>query len=200
MDYKLASSTWDEKELAAIDNVVKSGMFSMGENVKEFENDFSKFFGVKYSIMVNSGSSANLLAIASLFFRKKNPLKRGDEVIVPTVSWSTTYTPLQQYGLKLKFVDVNLKTLNYDLDKLKTAVSTETRLIVCVNLLGNPNDFDSIKELCSNHEIDIFEDNCESMGAKYKSQFTGTIGKVGSFSTFFSHHISTMEGGGNNNK
>lgn len=195
MDYKLASSTWDGKELAAIDNVVKSGMFSMGENVKEFENDFSKFFGVKYSIMVNSGSSANLLAIASLFFRKKNPLKRGDEVIVPTVSWSTTYTPLQQYGLKLKFVDVNLKTLNYDLDKLKTAVSTETRLIVCVNLLGNPNDFDSIKELCSNHEIDIFEDNCESMGAKYKSQFTGTIGKVGSFSTFFSHHISTMEGG-----
>jgi CDP-6-deoxy-D-xylo-4-hexulose-3-dehydrase len=195
MDYKLASSTWDEKELIAIDGVVKSGMFTMGENVKNFENDFSKFFGVKYSVMVNSGSSANLLAIASLFFRKENPLKRGDEVIVPTVSWSTTYIPLQQYGLKLKFVDVNLKTLNYDIDKLKTAVSPETRLIVCVNLLGNPNDFDSINELCKNHEIDIFEDNCESMGAKYKSQFTGTIGLVGSFSTFFSHHISTMEGG-----
>jgi CDP-6-deoxy-D-xylo-4-hexulose-3-dehydrase len=95
--------------------------------------------------MVNSGSSANLLAIAAMFFKKEGRLKAGDEVIVPAVSWSTSYYPLQQYGLKLKFVDVDLNTLNMDIDQLKKCITDQTRLVLLVNLLGNPNDFQSIK-------------------------------------------------------
>ena len=193
--YPLASTTWDSSEITAINNVISSGNYSMGKYVKLFEEKFSKVFGSKYSIMVNSGSSANLLAIASLFYRKINALKRGDEVIVPAVSWSTTYSPLQQYGLRLKFVDIDLETLNYDLTSLKSAVTNKTKLIVVVNLLGNPNDFKAINEIIGDKHIDIVEDNCESMGAEYESKKTGTIGTIGTFSSFFSHHISTMEGG-----
>ena len=193
--YKLSSSTWDEKEINAINSVIKSGYYSMGEYVKAFEEKFAAYIGSKYSIMVNSGSSANLLGIASLFYKKENPIKRGDEVIVPAVSWSTTYAPLQQYGLKLKFVDIDINTLNYDLNKLESAITEKTKLIIVVNLLGNPNNFKRINELISDKEIIIFEDNCESMGAEFDGKKAGTFGKLGTFSTFFSHHISTMEGG-----
>ena len=138
--YKLASSTWDKKELDAIQSVIDKDMYTMGDSVYEFESDFSKFMNTKYSVMVSSGSTANLLATAALFFTKNPKLKRGDEVIVPAVSWSTTYFPLQQYGLKLKFVDIDLDTLNYDLKKLHGAISSSTKMIMIVNLLGNPND------------------------------------------------------------
>ena len=120
-------------------------------------------------------------------------LKPGDEVIVPAISWSTTYFPLNQYGLKLKFVDVDKYTLNFDIQKLKLAISDSTKLIMAVNLLGNPNDFDSIKKAIGKRDIKLIEDNCESLGAVLKGKKTGTFGICGSFSTFFSHHISTME-------
>ena len=195
MKYPLASSTWDEKELQAIQSVIKKDNYTMGDSVKQFENNFANYLGSKYCVMVNSGSSANLLAIASLFYTKSPKLKRGDEVIVPAVSWSTTYYPLYQYGLKLKFVDVDLYTLNFDLEQLKNAVSDNTKMILAVNLLGNPNDFDSIKEIINGTNIILMEDNCESMGAEYNGQQTGTFGLIGTFSTFFSHHMATMEGG-----
>ena len=115
MKYELSSSTWGKEEKEAILDVVESGMYTMGEKVKEFEEKFAKYFGMNYAVMVNSGSSANLIAVASLFYKKENPLRRGDEVIVPCISWSTTFHPLHQYGLKLKFVDVDLHTLNYDI-------------------------------------------------------------------------------------
>ena len=121
MKYELASTSWDEKEIEAIQRVIKKNNYTMGEDVKQFEADFEKFTGNKYCVMVNSGSSANLLAIAAMFLKKENPLKRGDEVIVPAVSWATTYYPLYQYGLKLKFVDVDKYTLNFDLNELKKA-------------------------------------------------------------------------------
>lgn len=195
MKYPLASSTWDEKELQAIQSVIERDNYTMGESVKQFEDNFANFLGSKYCVMVNSGSSANLLAIASLFYTQKPKLKRGDEVIVPAVSWSTTYYPLYQYGLKLKFVDVDLYTLNFDLEQLKNAISDKTRMILAVNLLGNPNDFDSIKDMIKDTKIILIEDNCESMGAEYNGQQTGTFGLLGTFSTFFSHHMATMEGG-----
>ena len=132
-EYKLASSTWDKKELDAIQSVIDKDMYTMGDSVREFENDFSNFMNTKYSVMVSSGSTANLLATAALFFTKNPKLKRGDEVIVPAVSWSTTYFPLQQYGLKLKFVDIDLETLNYDLEALEGAVSNSTKMIMVVN-------------------------------------------------------------------
>jgi len=193
--YPLATSTWDEKELQAIQNVIDKDIFTMGDSVAQFEKDFAQFLNKKYCVMVSSGSTANLIATAALFYTKKPMLKRGDEVIVPAVSWSTTYFPLQQYGLKLKFVDIDLETLNYNLDALKEAISENTKMIMAVNLLGNPNDFDKINAMIQDKDIFILEDNCESMGAEYKGKQAGTFGLMGTFSTFFSHHMATMEGG-----
>lgn len=194
-EYQLASSTWNEDELGAIRRVVDSGKFSMGDEVASFETAFANYIGTKHCVMVNSGSSANLLMIAALFYIEANALKPGDEVIVPAISWSTTYYPLYQYGLKLKFVDVDLETLNYDLEALEDAITEQTRLLMVVNLLGNPNDFDEINRIIGSYSITVIEDNCESMGAKFNDQQAGSFGVMGSFSSFFSHHISTMEGG-----
>lgn len=195
--YPLATSSWDEHELAAIQSVVDSGMFTMGPRVAEFERRFADWLGSSYAVMVNSGSSANLLMTAALFFvqdeaRKLHP---GDEIIVPAVSWPTTYYPLAQYGLTQKFVDIDLNTLNYDLTALASAVTDRTRAIMAVNLLGNPNDFTAIREIIGGRNIVLLEDNCESMGASFEGRKTGSFGLMGTFSSFFSHHISTMEGG-----
>lgn len=195
--YSLASSTWDKNEFDAIQNVIDSDMFTMGKHVAQYESDFASFFGSKYALMVSSGSTANLLMIAALFFTKnsKYKLKRGDEVIVPVVSWSTTYFPLQQYGLKVKFVDIDRKTLNMDLDQLEAAITNNTKAILSVNLLGNPNDYDRMNKIIGDRDIFILEDNCESMGATVDGRQAGTFGVMGTFSSFFSHHIATMEGG-----
>ena len=195
MKYELATLSWDEKEKEAIKRVMDSDMYTMGENVYKFEEMFSKYVGSKYAVMVNSGSSANLLMVASLFYSKKFNIKRGDEVIVPSVSWATTYMPLQQYGLKLKFIDIDIATLNFNLDKLKRAITDKTKIVFAVNLLGNPNDYDKIKEFIGDRNIILLEDNCESLGAVYKGKQLGTIGLMGTYSTFFSHHMATMEGG-----
>lgn len=195
--YPLATATWDQAEYDALQSVIASGMFTMGPKVFEFERQFASYLGAKHCVMVNSGSSANLLMVAALFY-SKNPdlaLKPGEEVIVPAVSWSTTYYPLHQYGLKIKFVDIDLQTLNYDLDALEKAVTDNTRLIMAVNLLGNPNDFDRIKSIIGTRKITLIEDNCESLGAEFQGKKAGTFGVMGSYSSFFSHHISTMEGG-----
>ena len=193
--FPLATSSWDEKEYAAIDRVVKSGFFSMGKEVAAFEKLFAEQIGARYAVMSNSGSSANLLFVAALRYHSRYTLAPGDEVIVPAVSWSTTYYPLYQYGLRLKFVDIDLDTLNFDLDQLEAAISDKTKAILAVNLLGNPNDFDRIKTIIGDREIVLLEDNCESLGATFNGKQAGTFGLAGSYSAFFSHHISTMEGG-----
>ena len=195
--YPLATATWDQKEIDAMQSVIESGNFTMGEKVSLFEKEFSKYIGSQNAVMVNSGSSANLLMIAALFYTKnpKLKIKRGDEVIVPAVSWSTTYYPLYQYGLKIKFVDIDIESLNYDLTQLELAISKKTRIVLAVNLLGNPNNFDSINKIIKNKDIILLEDNCESLGATFNNKKTGTFGAMGTFSSFYSHHISTMEGG-----
>ncbi|MHB1287581.1 MAG: DegT/DnrJ/EryC1/StrS family aminotransferase, partial [Leptospirales bacterium] len=123
------------------------------------------------------------------------PLQRGDEAIVPAISWATTYHPLQQYGLKLRFVDVDLETLNMDVSMLEKALTPKTRMVVAVNILGNPCALDVLRTFCDRHGLILFEDNCESMGATLNGKQCGTFGDIGTFSFFFSHHISTMEGG-----
>jgi CDP-6-deoxy-D-xylo-4-hexulose-3-dehydrase len=195
MKYSLATSSWGDEEIKAINSVIMSDIYSMGPKVEKYEKEFASYFGTKYAVMCSSGSTANLIMTAALFYTKKPRLKRGDEIIVPAVSWSTTYFPLQQYGLKLKFVDIDINTLNYNLIDLKEAISNQTKAVMAVNLLGNSNDFDTIYELIDNKGIVLIEDNCESMGAKFNGKHTGTFGIMGSFSSFFSHHISTMEGG-----
>lgn len=195
--FPLATSSWNQAEQDALQRVIKSDMFSMGQEVRTFEERFADFFGARYAVMVNSGSSANLLMTAALFYSQNDGLRlhAGDEVIVPAVSWSTTYYPLAQYGLVQKFVDIDRATLNYDLNALQAAVTDRTRAIMVVNLLGNPNDFDRIKAIVGARKIVLLEDNCEAMGATFNGKYAGTFGEVGSFSSFFSHHISTMEGG-----
>lgn len=193
--YPLASSTWDAAEREAIERVLDSGRTTMGVEVRRFEERFAEHFGSRYAVMVNSGSSANLLAIAALCQVQHQPLRAGDEIIVPAVSWSTTYAPLHQHGLQMKVVDVDIDTLNIDLDKLEAAITDKTRAIMAVNLLGNPNDFDRLRSICSKHNLTLIEDNCESMGALYRGKACGSFGRCGTFSTFFSHHICTIEGG-----
>jgi len=195
MSLPLATSTWDQKEIEAINRVIKSDHYTMGKEVEKFEKDFANYVGSKYCVMSNSGSSANLLAIAALIYSKRHDFSPGDEVIVPAVSWSTTYFPLHQYGLKMKFVDIDIDTLNLNLNILENAITTSTKAILGVNLLGNPIDFEKLQKICEDHDLVLIEDNCESLGATLKNKQAGTFGVIGTYSTFFSHHISTMEGG-----
>ena len=195
MPYDLASTTWGPEETAAIERVVREGRLTMGENVRRFEEAFAATFGVKHAVMVNSGSSANLVGVAALFHMRERPLQRGDEVIVPAISWATTFHPLQQYGLKLRFLDVELDTLNMDVSQLARALTPRTRMVMGVSILGNPAALDVIRRFCDTHGLYFFEDNCESLGASLNGKACGTFGDLGTFSTFYSHHISTMEGG-----
>jgi len=195
MAYELSSTSWGQEELDAMQRVLRSGRFTMGEQVRLFEDAFACRFGMKHAVMVNSGSSANLVGVATLFYRSKRPLQRGDEVIVPAISWATTFHPLQQYGLRLRFVDVELDTLNMDVSRLDAALTPRTRMVVAVSILGNPAALDRIRAFCDAHDLIFFEDNCESLGASLNGRPTGTFGDIGTFSTFYSHHISTMEGG-----
>ncbi|WP_368272326.1 DegT/DnrJ/EryC1/StrS family aminotransferase [Enterocloster lavalensis] len=193
MEFKLCDNPWGSEEIAAIEKVIRSNMYTMGQEVRKYEEDFAKRFGTKYAIMVSSGSTANLLAIAALVYSHRLP--RGSEVIVPAVSWSTTYAPLEQFGMKVVFVDIDKETLNIDLNSLRRNITNKTKMILLVNLLGNPNDFDVIRDMCKGKDIIIMEDNCESLGAKYNDKQAGTFGVVGTYSSFYSHHICTMEGG-----
>src|SRR5688572_4050891 len=195
MFYDLASTTWGEEEIAALHRVIENGQLTIGPNVRQFEEDFARKFNVRHVVMVSSGSAANLVGVAALFHKSDRPLQRGDEVIVPSISWATTYYPLQQYGLRLRFVDVDLHTLNLDVAQLERALTPRTRMVVAVSILGNPCALDVIRQFCDAHGLYLFEDNCESMGASLGGKPCGTFGHINTFSTFYSHHMSTMEGG-----
>src|SRR5437868_9691169 len=163
MPYPLSTTSWGTEELEAIDRVARSGRLTMGEQVRAFEDAFAARFGMKHAVMVNSGSSANLVAVAALFYRSKRPLQRGDEVIVPAISWATTFHPLQQYGLKLKFIDVDLHTLNMDVAQLESALTPRTRMLMGVSILGNPAALDVMRAFCDEHHLYFLEDNCEKI-------------------------------------
>ena len=195
MFYELAVNTWGSEEIEAIQRVIASNRFTMGPFVAAFEEAFARYHGRKYAVMVNSGSSANLIAVAALFYKKDRPLARGDEAIVPAISWATTYHPLQQYGLRLKVLDVELDTLNMDVRQLEAATGPRTRAIVGVSILGNPAALDIMRRFADERGLYFIEDNCESMDAELAGRKAGTFGHVSTFSSFFSHHISTMEGG-----
>ena len=191
----LAASSWDDDEIASINEVIESDRYTMGPKVAAFEEAFAGYFGKKYAVMVNSGSSANLVAVDSLCFTRNRPLQRGDEAIVPAIAWATTYSPLQQYGLKMRVVDVELETLNVDVSKLEDALTPNTKLLVGVSILGNPAAMDVQRKFADDHGLYFIEDNCESADAELNGRKTGTFGDINTFSFFFSHHIATMEGG-----
>lgn len=194
-NYPLATTSWDEKEYLAIQDVIASGNFTMGKKVAEFETEFAAHFKSNFAVMSNSGSSANLLALAAIRYSSLNPGDHRNEVIVPAVSWSTTYYPITQLGFTLKFVDIDFDTLNASVDSISAAINQKTAGIVAVNLLGNPSELTEIRSVADKHDLFMIEDNCESMGATYDGKLAGTFGEIGTFSSFFSHHISTMEGG-----
>ena len=191
----LATSTWDESELAALQEVIASGQFTMGARVRAFEDAFAAAVGSRFAVMVNSGSSANLVAVAAAVLDDEVDLSPGDEVLVTAVSWATTYYPLSQLGLRPVLVDVDPHTLNLDVAAARARCGPRTRAVMAVNLLGNPNDFDALSALCADEGLVLLEDNCESLGATFDGRAAGTFGRMGTFSSYFSHHISTMEGG-----
>ena len=178
MFYELATPTWDAEERDAILRSVNSGRSTMAEEVAAFEAEFAAYHGKRYAVMVNSGSSANLIAIASLFYRRERPLQRGDEVLVPAISWATTYHPLHQYGLKLRIVDVELDTLNIDVSMLERALTPRTRAVVAVSILGNPAALEVLRSFCKRHDLYLVEDNCESLDGELNGRKTGTFGDL----------------------
>src|SRR5688572_22584779 len=189
MRYELSSSSWGSEELDAMHRVMSSGRFTMGEQVRLFEDAFAARFGMKHAVMVNLGSSANLVGVAALFYRSSRPLQRRDEVIVPAISWATTFHPLQQYGLKLRFVDVELETLNMDVSKLEAALTPRTRMVVAVSILGNPAPHNRIRAFCDAHGSILFVYTCESMRTSLNARLCGTYGDINTYSTFNSHHV-----------
>ena len=169
---------------------------TMGEKVRRFETLWAEYLGVRHAVMVNSGSSANLVAAAVLV----NPafpdrLRPGDEVIVPAVAWSTTYYPLVNVGLVPVLVDVDLDTFTLDPAAVERAIGPRTRAMMPVHLLGNPCDMRALGDLARRHRLHVIEDTCEAHGARFEGRPVGTFGVMGTFSFYFSHHISTIEGG-----
>lgn len=181
--------------IESLDSLLTTNV-TMGAKVKRFENLFSKYLKSKFALMVNSGSSANLVALSALtnpFFPKK--LKKNSEVITPAVTWATTVYPINNVNLKPKFVDINLENFCMKTEDLDEVVSSNTSLLLPVHLLGNVCDMSVIKEVATKKDLLIMEDCCEAHGAEFKGKKVGTIGDIGTFSFFLSHHITTIEGG-----
>ena len=193
---RLHEPTFGTDEIAVATEVMLSTFVTQGKQVKAFERAYADYVTCGYGIMNNSGSSANLLAVAAL----ANPatedgLRAGDEVVVSALSWSTTVWPLIQLGLVPVIVDIDPETLNMDPNELEKAIGPKTRAVMPVHVYGNPCDMDAIMAICDQHNLILIEDSCESMGASYDGKPVGSMGRVGTFSTYFSHHISTLEGG-----
>ena len=193
--YSLAHDTWDKREVNALQRVIDSGRYTMGPEVAKFEAEFAKYIGSRNAVMTNSGSSANLIALTSIVQSPDYDLNPGDEVIVPAVSWSTTFFPVNQNQLKLKFVDICKDSLNIDVDLVEQAITEKTKAVFAVNLLGNSCELIKLKNICNRNSIVLIEDNCESFGAMHNKKYCATWGDAGTFSFFFSHHLQTMEGG-----
>lgn len=195
LNYPLAMDNWDEQEREAINRVVQSNRFTMGEQVKLFESEVAAKFGSRFAVMVNSGSSANLIMLTAAKIYLGVGVGKNPNIIVPAVSWSTTYTPSFYLGFELKFVDIDSQHFGLNLENVESAIDENTVAILTVNLLGSASDLTRLKSLADQRDILLLEDNCESLGASLDGKFTGTFGLMGTHSSFFSHHINTMEGG-----
>jgi CDP-4-dehydro-6-deoxyglucose reductase, E1 len=194
--YPLLENGFNKKDLQEGINVLKSGFITMNKHTISFENEFAKKLKMKFALMVNSGSSANLLAtFASCNPLRKNKFKIGDEALIPVLCWSTSLWPLVQAGLKPKFIDINPKTLNVNADDLISKITKKTKVIMLINVLGISDDLKKIKDYAKKKNIIIIEDNCEALGAKYDKKYLGSFGDFGTFSFFYSHQITSGEGG-----
>ena len=185
---------WDEQEpIAAITTLLKGKWLPAGEEVNKFEHQFGKRFDFKYSVMVNSGSSANLVMIAAL--KKYFGWKDGDEILVCTCGFPTTINPIIQNNLKPVFVDIDYTDLNWDLSMLESKITSRTRACFSSPVLGNPYDFDKLLEILDVHGLEYIADNCDSLGSKWRGEFLTKNAIAASCSFYPAHHISTIEGG-----
>ncbi len=195
--YRLAADTMGPDEIEAAKAVLDSGQLTMGAHVRAFEKEFAEWVGADHAVMVNSGSSANLLMVDTLLrtTTSRQVLKPGDEVIVPGLAWPTTVWPLTQLGLVPVFVDVDPVTLAIDLESARSVVGPRTRGMFVIHVLGRSVNTAEYAAFCDEHNLLFLEDCCESLGAHWAGKHVGTTGIAGSFSFYFSHHVSTIEGG-----
>ncbi|MBM3229374.1 aminotransferase class V-fold PLP-dependent enzyme [Candidatus Parvarchaeota archaeon] len=188
--------TYDVDEIMEAVDCLLSTRVTMGQKTYQFERLFASFIGTKYSTMVNSGSSANLVALSILSNRAtRGRIKPGDEIITPAVTWSTTVSPIHNIGAVPVLVDIDMESYTIDIDQIRKNITPKTKAIMPVHLLGNPADMKQIMEIAQQHGLFVVEDTCESHGAVLDGKKAGSFGDISTFSFFFSHHISTIEGG-----
>jgi CDP-6-deoxy-D-xylo-4-hexulose-3-dehydrase len=194
--FPLIAQGFDSREIIDAVDVLLSGRITMGERVAEFERRFASIVGAPHAIMVNSGSSANLLAVSALVNpARAGALSRGDEVLVPAVCWPTSIWPAIQLGLKAVLVDVDPSTLNMSMDDLRRKITSRSRAVMAVHILGNSSPMDELLDITRTHGLKLIEDTCESLGSRSGAKTLGTSGDFGTYSFYYSHHITTGEGG-----
>lgn len=196
-----ASRVYDEKEMMSLTDAMLDFWLTTGRFSEQFEKEFEEWIGVKYAHLVNSGSSANLIAFSVLTAPElgERQIKRGDEVITVACGFPTTVTPVLQYGAVPVFVDVTVPQYNIDVTKLEEALSEKTRAVMIAHTLGNPFDLAAVKAFCEKHELWLIEDNCDALGSEYTidgtTKYTGTWGDIGTSSFYPPHHMTMGEGG-----
>jgi len=196
MKYPLLENAFSKEDLQKGINVLKTGRLTISKITHKFEKTFAKKNESNFALMCNSGSSANLLMVAAACNPlRKNSLKKGDEVILPAICWSTSLWPLVQHGLKPIFVDIDIKTLNMSIEDLKKKITKKTKAIMCVHVLGVSTNMSEILSICKKKKLTLFEDTCESLGSKFKKTKLGNFGDFASYSFYYSHQITSGEGG-----
>ena len=194
--YSLVGEPFIKEDMIAGIETLLSGRITMSKITKKFEQKFANYIGSKHALMVNSGSSANLLAVfSSVNPRSKNKLRQNDECLIPAICWSTSLWPIVQAGLKPKFVDVELNSFNLDLNKLEKKITSKTKAIMAVHVLGNSAKMSELMRIVKKHNLTLIEDTCESLGSTYNGKYLGTFGKFGSYSFYVSHQLIAGEGG-----
>ena len=192
-----AGRVFDEKEMTNLVDSALEFWLTYGRYSRQFEKGLADYLGVRFALLVNSGSSANLLAFMTLTspILKDRQVKRGDEVITVAAGFPTTIAPIIQYGAVPVFVDIELETANVAVDQLGRALSPKTKAVMLAHTLGNPFDLKAVKAFCEKHNLWLIEDNCDALGSKYDGKFTGTWGDIGTSSFYPPHHMTMGEGG-----
>ena len=194
--YPLSPDSFSNEDIIKGIEVLLTKKITMSQITKKFEKEFAKFIGSKYALMVNSGSSANLLATFALINPlKKNKLNKGDECLIPSLCWSTSLWPIVQAGLIPKFVDIDPKTLNISISDLKNKISKKTKAIMSVHVLGNSTNMNELMKIVKKNKLYLIEDTCESLGSTFNNRYLGNFGDFGTFSFYYSHQITAGEGG-----
>lgn len=196
-EFPLVDSSYDNEEILTCIATLLNGQMTMGAKVRDFESAFASYIGAPYAVMVNSGSSANLLAFSALTNPARTKrLEPGDYVAVPAVCWSTSLWPIVQTNLRPILVDVDPGTLNISIDALRTALKRyPIRAVMMVHILGNSTDMTELLQIVKEQDLLLVEDTCESLGSRYRDWCLGANGEFGTFSFYFSHHMTTIEGG-----